>query len=77
MIDTDQEIRRRVLARLRSIAGGELPDWLASEAAAESYADHVLATVRATPPLTDDQRQRVAARLRPFATSGDGDDATG
>lgn len=35
--------------------------------AADAYADHIARLVEAAPPLTDAQRQRLAALLRPVA----------
>ena len=46
-------------------------DDLAREYATEKLADYIRRTVEAAPPLTDDQRARLASLLRPTAlTSG-------
>jgi len=45
-------------------------DDLAREYAAEKIADYITRTVAAAPPLTDEQRARIAALLRPASSGG-------
>jgi hypothetical protein len=46
------------------------PDERRRDAAATRLADYIKATVDAAPPLTAEQRERLAALLRPFPAAG-------
>lgn len=64
---------RARLASLTRHRGADDPATIdaARDLAAEGLAEHIRAVVDTAPPLTSDQRDRLAALLRPAAEHGD------
>lgn len=67
---THERARIASLTRSRAVDDPELVD-ARRNLAAEKLAEHVRRVVDAAPPLTPEQRDRIAALLRPVATPED------
>ena len=68
---SERQQRASIAARRRHHGSDPETDRLAREFRAERLAAHIRRTVDAAPPLTSEQRERLAMLLRPSAQSGD------